>query len=285
MKRKSRLIILAAVALLCLGAPVGVQSQVIGQPYRLSDKEVEKIIRQVDRRAETFRESLDASLDRSRLDGTKREDDINAFIKDFDEHTKRLHDRFDAHKSVASDVEAVLNRASFIEKFVRRHRLSDRAQKDWAALQASLDDLAHAYSVSWRWDGYGLIGNTPDLAYRLTDKEIEQLLHRIEQQATKFRTSIDTALDRSRLDGTKREDDINAFIKEFDQEVKRLHDRFDERKSVAADVQAVLDRSDRINDFMRRHRLTDSAQGEWLTLKTNLDELAQAYGVSWRWRY
>lgn len=285
MKRISRLIILAAVAVLCLCAPLGAQAQVIGQPYRLSDKEVEKIIRQVESKSETFRESLDASLDRSRLDGTKREDDINAFIKDFDDHTKRLHDRFDAQKSVASDVEAVLNRASFIEKFVRRHGLSDRAQKDWAALQASLDDLAHAYSVSWRWDGSGLVGNTPDLAYRLTDKEIEQLLHRIEQQATKFRNSLDTALDRSRLDGTRREDDINAFIKEFDQEVKRLHDRFDERKSVAADVQTVLDRSDRINDFMRRHRLTDSAQNEWLTLKTNLDELAQAYGVSWGWRY
>lgn len=283
MKTKTSLIVLA-VALLLIGATTRAHGQVIGQPYRLTDKEVEKIIRRVENQANTFRKSLDTALDRSRLDGTKREDDINAFIKAFDEQTKRLHDHFDDHKSVAADVEAVLDRASSIDSFVRRQRLNDRAQNDWSALKGSLDDLAQAYNVSWRWGGVvAVTPTTTDLPYRLTDKEIEQILRRIEQQAEKFRGSLDSALDKSRLDGTRREDDINTFIKEFDQEVKRLHDRFDERKSVAADVQAVLDRAARIDDFMRRRRLTDKAQDEWSTLRMNLDELAGAYGVTWRW--
>ena len=92
-----------------------------------------------------------------------------------------------------------------------------------------------------------------------------------------------SALDRSRLDDTNREDNINAFVSAFDQEVKRLHDRFDERKSVAADVQAVLDRAARIDNFMRRRGLTRGAQDEWAALRANLDELAAAYSVAWRW--
>jgi archaellum component FlaC len=283
MKTKTSLIAMAVAVLWMVGTTA--QGQVIGQPYRLSDKDVEKIIHRVENQANTFRKSLDASLDRSRLDGTKREDDINAFIKAFDEQTKQLHDRFDDHKSVAADVEAVLDRASSIDSFVRRQPLNDRAQNDWSTLKGSLDDLAQAYNVSWRWGGVAAITpTTTDLPYRLSDKEIEQILHRIEQQSGKFRGALDTALDKSRLDGTRREDDINAFIKEFDQEVKRLHDRFDERKSVAADVQAVLERSARIDDFMRRRRLTDKAQDEWSTLRINLDELAGAYGVTWRWQ-
>jgi hypothetical protein len=121
------------------------------------------------------------------------------------------------------------------------------------------------------------------LPYRISDKDVERLLHRIEQQSGKFRSSLDSALDKSSLDDTNREDNINAFIGDFDREVKRLHDRFDDRKSVAADVQAVLDRAASIDVFMRRRGLTQKAQNEWSALRENLDQLATAYSVEWRW--
>ena len=274
-----------------LGVVTRAQAQVVGQPYRLGDKEVEKILRRIENQSNGFRRSLDAALDRSRLNGTNREDDINAFIKNFDQQTKQLRDRFDDHKSVAADVEAVLNRAADIDQFMRRQRLAERAQNDWSGVRASLDELAAAYNVSWRWEGVAVLsptttvitGTPVGLPYRLTDKEVERILHRIEQQSGKFRDSLDSALDKSRLNSTDREDDINAFIKEFDQEVRRLHDRFDEKKSVAADVQSVLDRAARIDNFMRRRGLAESAQNEWSALRTNLDQLAEAYAVAWRW--
>ena len=288
MRVKINLIALVFV-LTCLGALTHTQAQVMGQPYRLSDKEVERILKRIESQANTFRHSLDAALDRSRLNGTNREDDINAFIKNFDEQTKRLRDRFDDHKSVAADVEAVLNRAADIDQFMRRQRLSERVQNDWSNLRASLDELAAAYNVTWRWEGVAVLapttvtGTTVGLPYRLSDKEVEQILHRIEQQSGKFRESLDSALDRSRLNSSDREDDINAFIKEFDQEVRRLHDRFDERKSVSADVQTVLDRAARVDGFMRRRGLTEKAQNDWLALRASLNQLAEVYGVTWRW--
>ena len=285
MKIKSSVIALVFV-MTCLGAATRAHAQVAGQPYRLSDKEVERILHRIENQANNFRHSLDAALDRSQLNGSSREDDINAFIKTFDEQTKRLHDRFDEHKSVAGDVEAVLNSAASIDQFMRRQRLSERAQNDWSTLRASLDDLAAAYNVTWRWEGLAVLtpttvvtGTPVGLPYRLSDKEVERILHRIEQQSGKFRGSLDSALDRSNLNDTSREDDINAFIKEFDQEVKRLHDRFDEHKSVAADVQAVLDRAARIDNFMRRRGLTEKAQREWSALRVN-EQLAEAYSVA-----
>ena len=143
-----------------LAAATRTQAQVIGQPYRLSDKEVERILHRIENQANNFRHSLDAALDRSRLNGTNREDDINRFIKNFDEQTKRLHDRFNDHKSVAADVEAVLNRAADIDQFMRRQRLNERAQNDWSALRASLDELATAYNVTWRWEGVAVLSPT-----------------------------------------------------------------------------------------------------------------------------
>src|SRR5216684_8371201 len=131
-----------------------VMGQVIGQPYRISDREVEKLIHRMEQQSDKFRKSLDSALDKSRFNGSTREDDINAFVKDFYRETKHLHDQFDHHKSTSPDVESVLERARRIDSFMNRYPLSARAQNDWATLKTSLDELASAYNVSWRWGVY-----------------------------------------------------------------------------------------------------------------------------------
>ena len=278
---------LLTVAFMCLAAASQLHAQVVGQPYRLSDKEVGRMIKQIEDQTRTFRKSLDNALDHSRVNGSRREDDINSFVKAFEEQTKRLHDHFDHHKSVAADVQAVLDRAAGIDSFMARQRLRERAENDWFTLRGSLDELARAYSVEWRWNGpvtsVEPVNESP-LPYRLNDKDVEQILHRIEDQSHRFKSSLDSALDKSRLNGTRREDDINEFIKQFDNEVKRLHDRFSDHKSVAADVQLVLDSAARIDDFMARRQVGGRAEDDWSRLKANLDELSQAYSVDWRWR-
>lgn len=293
-------------ALFSLAAAAQLHAQVVGQPYRLSDKEVGRMIKQIEDQTKTFRKSLDSALDHSRFNRTNREDNINSFVKAFEEQTKRLHDRFDDHKSVAADVEAVLNRAAAIDGFMTRQRLSGRAEEDWFSLRTRLDELAQAYNVSWGWGGpvsytgrderpFGrderTIGRDDrtwssgggPLPYRLSDKEVERILRRIEDQSKRFKSSLDSALDKSRLNGTRREDDINEYIKQFNDEVKRLRDRFSDHKSVAADVQSVLDRAARIDEFMSRRELSRKSEDEWIRLKGNLDELARAYSVDWRW--
>src|ERR1044071_2449645 len=85
-----------------------VVAQVVGQPYRLSDKDVEKILHRIEQQSNTYRSSLDSALDKSRFNGSNREDDINSFVKDFYKETKRLRDRFDKHQSASADVQAVL---------------------------------------------------------------------------------------------------------------------------------------------------------------------------------
>jgi len=268
--------------------------QVIGEPYRINDREVEKTIHRIEQQSDKFRASMDAALDKSRFKGTMREDDINAFVKDFYRETKHLHDQFDHHKSAAPDVESVLERARRIDSFMNRYPLSARAQNDWAALKANLDELATAYNVSWRWginpigaavsDGPGV--EVSGIPYRISDREVEQIINRIEKQSDKFRSALDAALDKSRFNGTRREDDINAFVKDFYKETKTLRDRFDHHKSTGADVQSILDRASRIDEFMRRNRFKKrEAEREWSSLKENLDELARVYSVTWRWGY
>ena len=179
-------------------------------------------------------------------------------VREFDREMKRLHDHFNDHKSTSGDVQSILDRAVHIERFMRRNRLTPRAQNDWSALRISLDQLAAAYNVSWRWDGYSPV-STAELPYRISDREVERIIHNIESQSDKFRSSLDQALDRSRLNNTQREDYINAYVRGFYEQTKQLHDHFDSHKSTSADVQSVLDRAARIEQFMRRYPLTRQA--------------------------
>ena len=272
-------------------------AQIIGQPYRVNDKEVEKILKRTEQQSDRFKSSLNSALDKSRFNGSNREDDINSFVKDFYEQTKRLRDRFDSHKSTAPDVSAVLERAARIDDFMRHNPLSPRAQDDWSTLKTNLDELSAAYNVSWRWGENRLtypvegvtspagsnVGGTP---YRLSDREVEKILGRIEQQSDRFRSALDSSLDKSRLNGSREEDDINRFVKEFYEQTKKLRDHFNDHKSTSADVQSVLERAANIDSFMRRNPLRrNDAAREWARLRNNLDELAQAYNVGWQWRY
>ena len=282
--RKRMLLFGLSLALTLITTAPKVTGQVLGQPYRISDKEVAQLLDRIKKQTATFRKSLKEALTRSRIDRTRREDDINAYVKNFEEQTKRLDDNFDHHKSTTADVDSILDRAARIDGFMSRFPLTSRAQNDWSALRADLDQLAVAYNVTWRWGGYSPAPVVSDIPYRLSDKEVEQVIHRIEKQSDKFRSSLDSALDKSRFDGTRREDDINAFVKEFYKETKQVHDHFDNHKSTGADVESVLDRAAAIDQFMRRNRLNSRAQNDWSTLRTNLAELARVYNVTWHWR-
>ena len=282
--RRRMLLLSFSLALILMGGASKLLAQVVGQPYRLSDKEVAQLLDRMTKKIDIFRKSLKDALKKNNIERTRREDDINAYVKNFEEQTKRLNDNFDRHRSTVADVDSVLDRAARIDGFMNSFPLTARAHNDWSALRSDLDRLAEAYNVTWGWAGYSPRPVASDIPYRLSDKEVEQIIHRIETQADKFRSSLDTALDKSRFNGTKREDDINAFVKDYYKETKRLHDHFDNHKSTGADVESVLDRAAAIDQFMRRNRLSRKAQDDWSTLRMSLDELARVYNVTWRWQ-
>jgi hypothetical protein len=110
---------------------------------------VKDLLKRIEKGADRFRKSLDDALDKSRLDHSKREDDINRYVRDFENATDRLKDRYQ-HDGAAQDAEEVLKRSTVIDGFMRRNRLTSRAEGDWRDLQNDLSQLARLYRIS-RW--------------------------------------------------------------------------------------------------------------------------------------
>jgi hypothetical protein len=120
--------------------------------YRVNEREAKNLVKRIENGADRFKRSLDRALDRSRIDGTRQEDNINQFVKDFEEATNRLRDRVnDNNRAEARDAEEVLSRGRTIDGFMRRHRLDSRAENDWSRLRGDLNTLARLYRINARW--------------------------------------------------------------------------------------------------------------------------------------
>jgi hypothetical protein len=116
------------------------------------DRQVRNLLARIETRTDTFKREVDLSLDRSPLNSTNREDRISEFVAEFETATDAMRRGFDSNRNVSSEVNEVLNRANFINRFMTRNRLSTRAQSEWSALRTDLDSLARLYTVSWNWN-------------------------------------------------------------------------------------------------------------------------------------
>jgi len=143
----------AVLAAALIISAVGISTSAQQRPYRSSEQEeVNQLLRRIETRSAQFRRSLFSALDQSRIDGTRQEDNINDFVRNFEVATRDLRDRFNQRRDVASDVNAVMTQAASIDRFMGRHRMASPAEQDWSALRSDLDNLARYYSVAWRWD-------------------------------------------------------------------------------------------------------------------------------------
>lgn len=280
-----RFILAVMVVTLC---GLGFTAEAQRRPYRVSDVEVQQLIQRIETRSTVFRQSIDATLDRSRYDGTRAEDDINSFIRDFENATTQLRDRFNRRQSVTADVQGVLDRAAFINSFMQRNRIGARAERDWASLRMDLNELARVYGVTWNWVNTSNTSTYPSgtntgLPYRVSEQELRQLITRIDNRSARFRNSMSSALSDSRYNGTNREDRITQLVQNFDTAAARLRDNFNSRQSTTADVQEVLNTAARIDRFMQRNQLDQRAENDWSLLRADLNTLASAYNVSWNW--
>src|SRR5918994_2001665 len=91
---------------------IGITSSVLAQrQYRDTDTNMRNLIQRVETRSDNFSRTLQNALDRSRLNNTAQEDEINRLVTDFEYATDQLKTRFENRQSTSTDARAVLERA------------------------------------------------------------------------------------------------------------------------------------------------------------------------------
>ena len=283
MKTVNKWVVVAlAFALVSFGLMPATQAQ-YQRTYRLSERNMRRLIQRIETSSDHFSNSVSQALDQSRWNGTSREDEVNRMVTEFEHATDQLKDNFNNHRSTSTDVENVLTRATVLDTFMRENRLSNRAERDWTMVRNNLNQLARSYNVAWNWTRDNTTPYGGQMAYRLNDRQMRQLISRIETRSDRFSNSLSNALDRSALNNTSREDEINKLVTEFEAATDQLRKRFDRRESTDTDVQMVLQRAALLNSVMTQNRFDYQAERDWTWLQGDLDRLASAYTVAWNW--
>ena len=110
--------------------------------------------------------------------------------------------------------------------------------------------------------------------------DLRYLLKRLEDNSDRFEKSLDHALDHSSLNGSRSEDEINAYVHDFEEATDRLKDHYKDRGYDLDNTREVLLRARRINCFMRRHDLGLRAAGDWQVVRSDINAWARANGIN-----
>jgi hypothetical protein len=262
---------------------IGLDVQAQAQPNRNNTRHVGNMLQQLERSSSRFRNSLNVELVQRSVDQTRPQNDISNFQAGFDLAIKQFRDQFTRRLAVASDLEAVLQKASPINSFISQNTLNPRVKNDWASVRTNLNTLASAYSVTWQWNQLTAIKVDSNRSFRLSESELTLLIQQIENGGDKFRVSLTDAFDRRPYDRTRSEGNMNDALRGFKRATDQVRIRFDARQLVSDDVQRLLDLAQPLENFIRANPLTDRARDDWSALRTNLNLLANAYNISPSW--
>jgi hypothetical protein len=118
---------------------------------------------------------------------------------------------------------------------------------------------------------------------RNNTRQVGNMLQRLERSASRFRNSLNLALVQGSVDQMRPQNDVSTFESGFDLAIKQFRDQFTRRLAVAADVESILQNASPINSFITQNTLNPQVKNDWTSVRTDLNTLANAYGVSWQW--
>ncbi|HEY6247083.1 MAG TPA: hypothetical protein VIX17_24250 [Pyrinomonadaceae bacterium] len=118
---------------------------------------------------------------------------------------------------------------------------------------------------------------------RNNTRQVGNLLERLERSSSRFGNSLNVALVQGSVDETRPQNDVSKFESGFELAIKQFRDQFTRRLAVAADVESILQKASPINSFVTKNTLNLRVKNDWTSVRTDLNTLASAYGVTWQW--
>jgi regulator of sigma D len=259
-----------------------------------SKEQVEQLLERIEETSDDFTKWFDEALDDSRLDTTRTEENYTDLSRDLENVTDELRREFDHNDTrgeTSANVRKVLNAASVIDRIMKSRNFGAQAESSWLRFRSELNALAKIYglpvvsSTSYRAAPARVTRSVPTTGRRAaySKEQIEQLLERIEERTDAFTKRFDEALDDSRLDTTRTEEnytDRSRDLENVTDELRREFDHNDTRGETSANVRKVLNVASDINRIMNSRNFGRQTEATWTALRAELNALARIYGLS-----
>jgi hypothetical protein len=149
-----------------------------------------------------------------------------------------------------------------------------------ALIALSLPALAAAQG------GYGTYNGSDgrDRNGNYDQRRLRDSTRRLKDLSRDFERHLDSALDHSRYDDSRREDRINDVARDFHNAADSLKDSADDGRNLnrsSGEARRVLQLGSQLDRFMERNRLDGRVTSDWSRIRQELRLIADAYGFNW----
>jgi hypothetical protein len=114
---------------------------------------------------------------------------------------------------------------------------------------------------------------------RLSDKDLQRLMQNLKDDAQPFRKSFANALKKSTIRKTTQEKDARALADTFAKESNDALETFKHQQKADQQVVALVNTAARIDPLVYSLQLNPQTTSQWERLRTELHQIAQAFGV------
>jgi hypothetical protein len=119
-----------------------------------------------------------------------------------------------------------------------------------------------------------------DASDRPTDKDVKQLLERIDHERDRFEDQLDGKLKRSIIRGRGGEVNVEQYLDDLQENVDKFKGRFTSEYAASAEATTLLRQGADIQRFMATQPPNLDGASEWNRLAESLRQLALAYGAT-----
>ena len=111
------------------------------------------------------------------------------------------------------------------------------------------------------------------------------LIKQLKEDTNRFSKSVDKALDKSSVDGSALEDEINRNIKDFRDAISTLQDDWEQKREAKGSAEGLMSSGRVINNFLKKHdtRFKSAVHTEWKSVKLDIGRIAKANDLKVEW--
>jgi hypothetical protein len=132
--------------------------------------------------------------------------------------------------------------------------------------------------------GYDPWGRNRNDNYRYDQRYVRDSIHRLDRLAKEFERDLDRALDRGRVDGTRREDNINREARQFRNAVGDLKSSFGNGRDLNRsrdEAQRVISEAQQLDRLAGARRIDNEVRNDWAQIRQELRTISNAYGLGY----
>ena len=124
------------------------QTPLIHAQTRVSDKDVEALMKNLKEDSKSFRENLDTALKKSAIRRTSQEKDVKGLVASFEKQTDSMFSDFRKTKRGDVAVETTIGSAQEIERLIYNLQLDPKTLSEWQKIRTELERVSSAFGIN-----------------------------------------------------------------------------------------------------------------------------------------